>query len=318
MKKFLGIALALFLTAGCATAGLGGSTVSERSGTAPSEVAERPSGQDLRLATWNVRNFFDTVDDKYDDEVLSMGEFRTKIDRLRQVVDRLDADFLALEEVENMECLRSLNASLSSPYPELGLLEGNDHQRGIDVAFLSRLPVKSVISHARDPLPEVPGAPSHYHFSRDCLEVHLDTEPPLIVLVNHLKSSRGNAKKSAAKRRAQSLRIVEIASEVDLPKETAVVVMGDLNDVAGSWSLEPLFEHLSDALKSVPESERITHRYKKSGTGIDHILTDDDGARITGGAKIWRGLGVDTSDHDPVSVQINVTLKSAAVPKAWE
>lgn len=272
----------------------------------------------MRLATWNVRNFFDTVDDKYDDDVLSVGEFRTKIDQLRKVVDKLDADFLALEEVENMECLRNLNESLSSPYPEVGLLEGNDHQRGIDVAFLSRLPVKSVTSHSRDSLAELPGVPPHYHFSRDCLEVRVDTEPPLTLLVNHLKSSRGDAKRSAAKRRAQSLRIVEIASEVDEPKETAVVVMGDLNDVAGSWSLEPLFEHLSDTLKSVPESERITHRYKKSGTGIDHILTDEDGTRITGGAKIWRELGKETSDHDPVSVQINITLKSAAVPRTWE
>lgn len=290
---------------------------------APSGVARtvdsgrRLEGGDFRLASWNVRNFFDPVDDSNQDEVPTPNEFQTKLSELGAVLNSLDADFVALQEVENLSCLQALNDSLEAPYPQLGLLEGNDKQRGIDVAFLSRLPVEEVVSHAQATLPRHPDVSKNYRFSRDCLEVKLDTEPPVTILINHLKSSRSDAKGSAAKRLVQSKGIVEIAERVDKPSERAVFIVGDLNDEAESWSLRPLFERYSDAFATTPMKQRVTHRYGKKGSAIDHILLDSDAARISAGAKIWTGLARETSDHDPVSIQVSLKSLSEAQPGVW-
>jgi hypothetical protein len=60
--------------------------------------------------------------------------------------DRLNADVLAVQEVENIAALREFNSLLDAPYQFVSLIEGND-PRFIDVGVLSRLPIGSAISH---------------------------------------------------------------------------------------------------------------------------------------------------------------------------
>ena len=280
-------------------------------------TAQRAQGSDYRVASWNVRNLFDAVDHPNQDEVLKPKAYQAKLKELKVVVEALDADFLALQEVENLSCLEDLNRSLERPYPQMGLLEGNDRQRGIDVAFLSRLPVAEVRSHAEHVLPSHPDTPKRYHFSRDCLEVQLAILPPVTLLVNHLKSSRGGSKRSAAKRRVQALGVVEIAAVVENPEGGCLVILGDLNDRQDSWSLEPLFEKFYDAFEKVPAAQRVTHRWRKGGSALDHILLDEDGRKISGEARIWRDLARQTSDHDPVSVQMTLAPLQPATVKVW-
>lgn len=277
----------------------------------------RLEGDNVRLASWNVRNFFDEVDDANHDEVLSPGQFQLKVSELKAVLEELDADFVALQEVENVGCLIALNSSLHEPYPQLGLIEGNDRQRGIDVAFLSRLPVEKVVSHAQEVLPPHPDVSKNYRFSRDCLEVRLATEPPTTVLINHFKSSRQDAKGSAAKRFVQSKGAVAIAERVDFPEGHALLIVGDLNDEPGSWSLRPLFENYSDAFETIPKERRKTHRHGKRGSAIDHILLDQDAKAISAGAKIWSNLARDTSDHDPVSIELSLRPLTQVQDKVW-
>lgn len=299
-------------------------TEGDAPGQAGGEVAGNPSigkrlpGENFRLASWNVRNFFDEMDDENQDDVLTPVRFQDKVESLKRVLEEVDADFVALQEVENMNCLSTLNSALDKPYPQLGLIEGNDRQRGIDVAFMSRLPVEEVVSHAEEVLPSHPDVSKNYRFSRDCLEVKLKTEPPVTILINHLKSSRGDAKGSAAKRLVQSKGIVAIASRIDKPEHRAVFIVGDLNDEADGWSLRPLFGQYTDAFRAIPKEKRITHRYGKGGSAIDHILLDRDALGISAGAKIWFGRGRETSDHDPVSVQVNLAPLSETALRVWE
>lgn len=258
-----------------------------------------------RLASWNVRNLFDPVDDSYNDDVLTSEEYSQKLGELAAVIDALEADILVLQEVENMRCLQDLNRALARPYPQLGLIEGNDTIRGIDVCFLSRLPVARVSSHKKHRLPTHPDAPKRYGFSRDCLEVRLQTQPSVTLLVNHFKSARGDAKKSAAKRRVQAAGVVEIAKEVDAPGR-ALFVVGDLNGPQDSWALEPLSQNFEDAFAHIPKEERITHRFRKGGSALDHILVDHDAAQILGERKIWKEVARSTSDHNPISADIRL------------
>jgi endonuclease/exonuclease/phosphatase family metal-dependent hydrolase len=282
------------------------------------QVRQTPvSGEEAyyRLATWNVRNLFDATDDPYKDETPTAEEYRTKLGELAQVLETVQADFIALQEVENLDSLSQLNSQLSHPYPQIGLLEGNDQIRGIDVAFLSRLPVKSVRTHTDKRLSPPPGGDRSHGFSRDCLEVQLDTEPPVTLLINHLKSGRGDSKKSAGKRRAQAQGVLEIAQE--LPESAAVFVLGDLNDRPDSWALEPLFAHFKDPFSGLPAETRITHRYRKGGSQLDHILLDPEAAVMASSARIWPEVARQTSDHNPVSVELLLKAGGPVPKKVW-
>ena len=274
----------------------------------------------VRVAAWNVRDFFDTTDDPYQDEVPSRPDQLRKVQRMVEVLSELEADFVGLEEVENLDCLRQLNDALPRPYPQFGLIEGNDAIRGIDVAFLSRLPVSRVVSHREKVMPRGRGVPRGYRFSRDCLEVGLETSPPVTVFVNHLKAQVGNKKDSAYKRRAQAMAVAEIVGQVaGRCPEGVELVVGDLNDEPGSWSLEPLTEVLSDPFAGWPEKERTTHRSRQGNSILDHILVSPDATNRLGRGQVWQNLGKGTSDHDPISLEIRLDKASVAGKKRiWD
>ena len=274
-----------------------------------------PASDYFRLATWNVRNLFDDIDDPYHDETPNTQEYQAKLRELVAVIEEVEADFIALQEVENLASLSEMNSMLANPYPQVGLIEGNDQMRGIDVAFLSRMPVKEVISHAALDLPVQAGEQRTHRFSRDCLEVRLDTEPSVVILINHFKSARGDAKKSAQKRRAQAEGVVQIASAI-APQE-AVFIVGDLNGRQDEWALEPLFQQFQDPFAGLPPETRITHRYKKGGSALDHILLDPEAANLSSNARIWSDVARDTSDHNPVSVELSLGKVVQAPTKVW-
>lgn len=298
VKLALALSLAcVFLWAGCAK---------PRAQSLPLASAS------LTLATWNVNNLFDTVDGPLEDKVLSPEQYATKLDSLAKVINAIDVDFLALEEVENVDCLLALNERLARPYPLLGLIEGND-PRGIDVAFLSRPPVRRVESHRAEELPQEKGVSERYLFSRDCLEVELETNPPLLLFINHFKSQLGSKKASAAKRRSQARGVVAIASRArNNENQPLKIVLGDLNDRPGSWSLQPLGRDFEDILSSWPEPMRASHRSKHGRSSLDYIFIDKTASARVLKPKVWQQTGAETSDHDPVSAKI---LLDAPWPK---
>ncbi len=273
----------------------------------PRQAAPAGKKAPVRLAAWNVANFFDDVDHPGNDTVLTRAQYDKKVKEVAGVLAGLDADFVGLVEVENIDCLRALNAALDKPYPQFGLIEGNDRDRGIDVAFLSRLPVASVISHKDHDLPDAPGVSRNYKFSRDCLEVRLATSPPTTLFVNHFKSQLGSKKSSAAKRRVQAQAVVEIAETTarELPNGVEVV-MGDLNDRPESWSLEPLMNAYTDIYADWPEAMRATHRSRRGASALDHILVSRDAVPRMEDPRVWQNAGRPTSDHDPVSVVLRL------------
>lgn len=271
------------------------------------------------MVAWNVANLFDSLDADNNDTVLSSSEFDTKVSEVVGVLNALDADFVALEEVENLACLSAVNSRLATPYPQFGLLEGNDQERGIDVAFLSRLPVAEVTSHRDHDLPDEPGVSRGYRFSRDCLEVVLDTHPPVTVLINHFKSQLGKKKDAAAKRHAQAGGVATIAQGVSARcPEGIELVMGDLNDRPGAWSLEPLSEVFVDVYDGWPDELRASHRSRHGRSSLDHILVSPDGASRIERADVYQDLGKPTSDHDPVGVVLRLDTAPLKAPeRSW-
>ncbi|MCA9797089.1 MAG: endonuclease/exonuclease/phosphatase family protein [Candidatus Eremiobacteraeota bacterium] len=266
--------------------------------TVPAPKGPPPAGRPIRLASWNVHNLFDEIDDSYNDDVFTPAEVRTKLDRLARVLGQIEPDFVGLQEVEHLVLAERLARRL--PGYQAILVEGNDKARGINVAVLTRLPIGQIKSHAGEVLPTVDGAPEHYHFSRDCLEVRLMGELPLTVLVNHFLSKRQPGVTSDAKRRAQALGVASLVG--GLPGRVAV--LGDFNDDPDSWALEPLRSALLDSFAAWPMEKRYTHVYRKRKLAIDHIFLDRELAGRVVDRKVWRDGVKGLSDHYPVSVDL--------------
>lgn len=248
----------------------------------------------LRLATWNLHNLFDEVDDpSVGDLTPSPSQVTKKLNNLGQALQVLGADVLAVQEVENRAILERL--ARANGYRYAILVEGNDTARGIDVGLLSKVKVTGYASHREDRLPYVEGAGLDSRFSRDCLEVHLRTPEPVVMLVNHFKSKVGKGKSSDCKRRAQAQRVAQIARSLAKRwPRSGLVVVGDLNDTLESWPLEPLARSgLFDPFATLAPARRQTLKHRGQGVALDQML-------INGVMRGWLCPGSAQVGHDRV------------------
>ncbi len=188
---------------------------------------------------WNVENLFDCEDDPDnpgDDEFLPDGEwtperYARKLDHLAEVVAALDADLLALAEVENRRVLEDLLAH--EKLAGLGyriVHRDSPDKRGIDLALFYRAPFevadgeRAVILHPID----IPSP------TRGILEVNLRAPGhPLTVLVNHWPSRYGGREKTIPLRHAAAelcRRIVLARQDASPEMDADILILGDLND----------------------------------------------------------------------------------------
>ncbi|MEL6983871.1 MAG: endonuclease/exonuclease/phosphatase family protein [Actinomycetota bacterium] len=252
----------------------------------------------------------------------------------------MDVDVLAVQEVENIEALRTFNReSLNGLYPHVIVIEGND-PRLIDVGLLSKYPVGQVVSHQTAPDPD---DSSLRVFGRDLLRADILTPSRsrrLLSLFNtHMKSNfvdtlehrtpeaqAAQRIRNNQRRLRQSIVTREIIESETRPN-SRYVLLGDMNDDPDSDFLAPVLDSplgLVDALTEVTETReskhenlgpqpgpRWTSRYKPSGEPPQHRLFD----------QIWVSPGLerrldasfidrrtkhggDGSDHDPAWVTL--------------
>jgi endonuclease/exonuclease/phosphatase family metal-dependent hydrolase len=253
----------------------------------------------------------------------------------------VDADVLALQEVENLDALRRFNRDLlAQPYPYEVLIEGND-PRFIDVAVLSRLPTANVTTHRFEVHPAVPTMPV---FGRDLLELQVFNATRrrrlLILFVTHLKSKfipfddpdpAATAQANDELRTRQAETIARVVADRTRP-DARYVVLGDLNDAPEAGPLTPMVSGLElvDGLDGVIESRppppatpenspttvRWTHRHSVANAPdtfelFDQIwLSPGLAGRVTHAEierrRAWHassaGVG---SDHDPAWIRLD-------------
>jgi endonuclease/exonuclease/phosphatase family metal-dependent hydrolase len=259
----------------------------------------------------------------------------------RRIRDVINADVLAVQEVEHIEILRQFNHDfLGNLYRDAVLVEGND-QRLIDVGILSKLPIGVVISHQTavhlDQLDE-------RVFSRDLLQVEIldDNRDKLFTLYNtHLKSHfvpfgtdpEEGVTEANLRRRRQAEMISQIITRMERP-DSRFVLTGDMNDPPGSPLLEPMLtvgnQPLVNALQDPaetrppkpetagqgpgPTSPAWTHRFNPPGAAFpiyalfDHIWLGQSLADRFIASAIDRRTkhGGDGSDHDPAWVDLDI------------
>ncbi|PKN55521.1 MAG: endonuclease [Deltaproteobacteria bacterium HGW-Deltaproteobacteria-14] len=260
----------------------------------------------LRIATFNVHLFFDTVCDSDncgpgDFEVAeSQGAFVGRADQIAGAILGLDADIVLLQEVENQACLDALLDRVAARLPE-GVLGESGWPASVDVAVLGPGPPTAVVRHAELPIAYDGDRP--IYFAREFLEVHYAVGgQAVIVFVAHFKSKAGD---DPERRLAEARAAREIVLAVAADNPAAIIVMGgDLNDVPGSAPLDALeaaggLDRL-DARLSPNDAWTVT--YLNERVGLDHLYVPPggDALYVDGTVGVVRGRyggGYGGSDH---------------------
>lgn len=268
------------------------------------------------VATFNVLNLYDDQDDPYRDDEQMQTKPREELDRLADTLRRVNADLVALQEVENRGYLQRFVSVL---IPDLGykhvvLIEGNNN-RGIDVALLSRLPIGPVTSYRHLQFPS--GQGESMGFQRDLLRVNVRPPdlPPFDVFVVHLKSKYGGESlESLATRMGEARQIRSVFDEILNDKPDArFLICGDFNDTLDSEPLKTLIgtgkTKMTHFEQDVPEEQRVTYNEEPHRSMIDFIMASPAMAKhYTKGSYRILDCSVSScgSDHNPVIAEFEL------------
>jgi endonuclease/exonuclease/phosphatase family metal-dependent hydrolase len=277
--------------------------------------AAKPKPGEVVVGAYNLLNLFDDHDDPYRNDEATPAKPRAELERLAQSIRQLNADVLAVEEVESRDYLeRFINVFLADMgYEHVVLMEGND-MRGIDVGVVSRIPVGEVRSNRHVRFPGKDGAPSR--FQRDVLEVTLEppAAQPFAVWVVHLKSNSGGREEAEPIRlpEAQHIRNM-LDAELGEDPNARIIVTGDFNDTWDSRTMQIIAGSADRALWSAgSESQQpglVTYNKGEHRSVIDFLLCTPAMARqfVKGSYRNPQGSVEESgSDHNPIAAAFRV------------
>jgi endonuclease/exonuclease/phosphatase family metal-dependent hydrolase len=251
MMHPVSIALSLLLC------GIQPAPVDEKETPVPESGTETPS--EYTVAFWNLENLFDYEDDPDnpgDDEYLPEKEwdqarYERKLDHLAKAVQSMEADLLAVCEVENRRVLEDLTAHPDLAADQWSIVHRDSpDRRGIDLALLYRKPFAEEGESILHTIDIGEGNTS----TRGVLEVPMSLSgTPVTFLVNHWPSRWGGAEESAPKRKAAAA-VARKIIDGHLSRNAAaeIIVLGDLND-------DPWDSSVREVLKAVRELRAVTH-----------------------------------------------------------
>jgi len=267
--------------------------------------ARRKLTKQVRIATFNIRNLFDDVDDPYFADETTTPKPRDELEKLAATINEIDADVIALQEVENRGYLERYAATfLSDMGYEIVHYSGND-MRGSGLAVMSRIPIGQVVSHRHRRFKDPNG--KSCRFSRDllCVELMHPFAPSFEVWVTHCKSKRGGPEMTEPQRMAETGEISRIlAQRLKRSPDARILLMGDFNDTLDSNPIRNLLQ--SGGWKSFANSlpaVAITYNLPPYQAMIDFIFASPAAARgfISKSYRIVdQSLSQSGSDHNPV------------------
>lgn len=285
----------------------------------PRDAAREPRPDNLlRVATYNTRLFFDTVCDSGKcvggfEKQRSEQELAAHVQRIADAVAILDADVVALQEVENQRCLDALKAELDARQLgyETAVLGEIGTPASIDVAVIARGRLDEVVLHRQIPLIQQDGVETR--FARELLETHLQVrDARLVFFAAHFKS-KNNDEPLRRLAEASAARDIVLAAAARDPG-ALVVLGGDLNDTPGSPPLRALEASQGDdqllrLAADAEQGDQYTHSYMRQPFAIDHLYVP------TGTAQHYRaqsaravrdspGLGLSGSDHAALQAEL--------------
>ena len=222
----------------------------------------------IKVATYNVENLFDLQKNGYEyreyipytKSLWNKKNYRIKLHNIAKVIQGINADIIALEEIESLQALKDLRFTLKQKglYYQYFKI-ANYKNTTIKVAILSKIPFSA--SH------EI-AVQSSYKY-RNILEVkfHLNSQS-FYLLVNHWKSKAG----------PESMRIVSAKKIIkrveELGEDKNIILVGDFNSDYEEYKLFKRKRKLND-------TDGIT--------GINHILGTINHTNIATKTKLPRG-----------------------------
>ena len=276
----------------------------------------------LTIGTYNVEYFCDRHDDPYTDDEKLPPKSEETMAAVAQTIRSIDVDFLALQEIENQGVLVDFNHHFlgNLDYRHQWVNQRSGKTTAINLAFLSRLPVRDVTVYAFDRF-TLPGAQRDWTFVRDLVRVSLEPKPGLTVTVFMLhfkaqsKAQSGSSDPRSAKWRLAEARQVRAKVAALLKSDPAayVAVIGDVNDVPESPTYRALTRledgvELIDVHATLPRADRKT-MLRQSGDQlvdpkhpIDYIFASPGLAKTLVSKSVSAPVPLDptASDHIPL------------------
>lgn len=240
----------------------------------------------LRLATYNAENLFDDHDDPAfsgDYEDAGQAKPEPQLRALGAAIHKLDADVLAMEEVESYEALVEFRDKYLADmgYKFLVSIDAGD-ERGIEQSVLSRFPLSDSMNWPHLALggvqPEkVGGRPNKdagkpMQFHRSPLRVTVEVPDPaapglpayrLTLFIVHQKSGKG----FDYWREKEGAKGAELVEELEKAEpERNIAVLGDFNSSHGEGPVNQYAKAgLIDVFQSPPGRQGVTPQPPEPG-----------------------------------------------------
>ena len=205
----------------------------------------------LKIATYNVENLFDLQKSGHEYEEYipystsqwNKKNYSLKLKNIAKVIKEIDADIIALQEIESLQALKDLRFTLKREglyYQYFSI--ANYKQTTIKVALLSKIPF--VYTH------EI-AVQSSYRY-RNILEAKLNIKgEELYILVNHWKAKSG----PESMRIVSAKKVLKRVKELGLEKN--IILLGDFN---------------SDYQENIIFKRKRKHNDTDGVTGINDVL----------------------------------------------
>ena len=291
----------------------------------------------FKVASYNVENLFDATCQGTEYEEYIPGKHHwtkrmaeVKLNHTAEVICDLDADIVALQEIENAAVFTALQQRLKRvgcPYRYSAITTKKGAP--IQVALLSRFPLKK---HKELQV-------SYSPYVRNILEAEAEIDGyPLILFANHWKSKsrRGVESKRLAYAKTLEKRIMS------MPGNKAYIILGDLNsnydayltlkqklnDTQGRTGINHILktiEHnhfitkaqIHNAPKGshystwneLPFTQRWSHKFYGHKSTLDHILLP---------SSMFDGKGIDYVDHSFRVFKSDRLFTSKGYINSWE
>ncbi len=244
------------------------------------------------VVTLNTWWLFDGINEQdFDQAPQTPGDAEHHLTAIADYLRTVDAEFIALQEVEDAAMLHRLNVKLGGIYHEV-FVQGTDDYTGQDVAALSRFPILDMGRTNDAQAYPIPG--SRFRGPRGVEEAHKNLwvtvdagfDAPLTFVVVHLLANPNDLER-VVRREAQAMIIRTLALRF-FEREHHLVLLGDINDFDGLTCdaadnqprscVHTLFRDLDPARNGeelvhvadrLDPSDRYTYWYDENRNGID-------------------------------------------------
>lgn len=264
---------------------------------------------EFKVATYNVENLFDAKQQGSEYKEYTPNNkhgwneamLNVKINNLAQVIKAIDADVIALAEVENRAVLEALNAALGEKRYKYLFFPQKKPRVSIETALLSRFEIRHAQSIFLKDQPR-----GIHRITLNIVSYELD------VYINHWPAQR----EKEEERKVYAKALHEIL-EKNAKRES--IVLGDFNS-----PLEPQKEGWGDSFSQLsskedsflqnlwyelPQKRRYSHSYGTKRTALDHILV---APTLSDGEKIEYKQGTFSSFITPFLID------EKGIPKRWQ